>query len=305
MSLKNFAGAVLGPVLLGLIVTSVIAACGDDDEKEAAAKAQAAAVDSFTNDYCEIVQECCNRVLTLPKDVPACKKRITDLDPMMLKDEKARSACLAQLRKVAPASDFCSEFGNLEQPACPDVHRKALTGAKKPGDTCAADAECAPSFDGVVACKGVCQVTKRGKEGDGPCVATIDGDVETRLEGDASGADAFVCFLRDELLCDPVAKKCSKPIAVGGECTDNGSCVRTAYCDGDTKKCTTRRANGNSCQEGECQGQCVEGFCKASSGEGGPCTGNPLCTAGLVCAGGKCAKPPQDPRLEASCVDTK
>lgn len=297
-----------GPAaLLGVSIFTMLVACSSDEEekREAALKAEAAAKESFVSDYCEIVSDCCNKVLSLPKDDPDCKSRVTNLDPKMLADAQARTDCLAQLRKVTPLTDFCTEFGNLEQPACPDAHRKALTGSKKPGDSCTADAECAPSFEGVVACKGVCQVTKRGKDGDGPCVATVDGDVETRVEGDASGPDVFVCFLRDELTCDPSTKKCIAPIAVGGACEESAACIRTAYCDADTKKCTTRKANGNSCQEGECQGQCTDGFCKAASAEGGDCKDSTVCAKGLACTGGKCTKPPQDARLEAACVEKK
>ncbi len=293
-------------LLAVLIVTALVACSSEEEEKrEAAAKSEAAAKDSFISDYCEIVSDCCNKVLSLPKDDPDCKTRVASLDPKMLADAQARADCLAQLRKVAPLTDFCSEFGNLEQPACPDPRRQALTGSKKPGETCAAEAECAPSFEGVVACKGVCQVTKRGKDADGPCIATMDGDVETRLEGDASGANVFVCFLRDELVCDPTSKKCIKPIAVGGECTDSAACIPTAYCDSKAKKCATRKANGSSCEEGQCQGQCVDGFCKAASSEGGSCKDNTTCVSGLACSGGKCTKPGQDARLEAACVPKK
>jgi hypothetical protein len=290
--------------LSGVLVMGVVVACGKSDEeqqKEAAEKTEAAATDQFASDYCEAVVDCCNRVLSLPKDVPACKTRIAEIDPMMLNDAKARNDCLTQLRKVTPLNDFCTAFGNLDQNACPDVRRKDLTGAKKAGDACADVKECAPSFEGVVACRGVCQVTKRGKEGDGPCVATV-GDVESNVEGDASGAEVFKCFLRDELLCDPTAKKCAKPIAVGGACADTGACIGTAYCDTDTKKCTARRANGSSCQQGECQGACVEGFCVAPAKEGAECNPTVFCATGLSCLSGKCSKPAQDARLAASCV---
>jgi hypothetical protein len=290
---------------LGLVLTAAIGACGsaEEDKKEAAENAEAAAKESFLSDYCAIVSECCNRVLSVPKSDPTCKKRIADVDPKMLADAKARTDCLAQLRKVTGQSDFCTEFGNFEQPACPDARRKELAGSKKPGEACAAPAECAPSFEGVVTCKGVCQVTKRGKEGDGPCVATVDGDVETRLKGDASGPDAFVCFLRDELVCDPSSKKCIKPIASNGKCSDTAACVPTAYCNDETKTCTTRKSSGSSCSgDDECQGECVDGFCETSSKEGGKCASNGGCGKDLACSGGKCVKPQQDVRLAAACV---
>lgn len=298
-----------GRALLGLVVAAIVVACGSEEEerREAAAKAEAEAKEAFLSDYCEIISECCNRVLTLPKDDPTCKQRVVRLDPYMVDDAQARTDCLAQLRRVTALSDFCTDFGNLDVPACPDARRKALgapaAGAKKPGDACAADVECAPSFEGVVACKGVCQVTKRGGEGDGPCVATVDGDVETRLDGEASGAEAFVCFLRDELVCDPAEKKCIKPIEIGGACSDSGACVRTAFCDASTAKCATRKASGNSCKEGECQGDCVDGFCTAPVAEGGSCPDDAVCADGLACAAGKCTKPPANVRLEAVCVE--
>lgn len=293
---------------LALVATGVVIACSSDEDSGAAA--EAAAQDSFLNDYCEIVNECCNQILAQPKDVPTCKKRIGDLDPAMIKDAKARTTCLSQLRAVAAKTDFCSEFGNHDQGACPDVSRKTLTGAKKPGDACAADAECAPSFDGPVACKGVCQVTKRGKEGDGPCVMTVDRDIAVKAKDDAQGNTAVVCYLaQDSLLCDPASKKCAKPLAVDGACTDSFQCVRTAFCDPASKKCTTKKANGNSCDAAldQCQGHCEGGFCKANAKEGEACKDATFCVSGeglpqLDCIGGKCAKPPAaDARLAASC----
>lgn len=297
-----------GHALLGLLVAAVVAACTSEEEekREAAARAEAEAKEAFLADYCEITSECCNRVLSLPKDDPTCKQRVVRLDPSMVDDAQARTDCLAQLRRVAALTDFCTDFGNLDLSACPDARRKELAASaasgKKLGDACAADVECAPSFEGVVACNGVCQVTKRGKDGDGPCVATVDGDVETRLEGDVSGGEAFVCFLRDELVCDPAGKKCIKPVAIGGACSDSGACVRSAFCDGG-EKCATRKASGSSCKEGECQGDCVDGFCTAPAAEGASCSSNAACGEGLACVSGKCTKPAANVRLEAVCVE--
>src|SRR5262245_55540268 len=94
---------ILGFVGIGLIIgSSSSTACksSEEQQKEDAANAEAAAQDSFTNDYCEIVLECCNHVFAQPKDTASCKKRIGDLDSAMLHDPKARTDCLAQLRKV-------------------------------------------------------------------------------------------------------------------------------------------------------------------------------------------------------------
>lgn len=302
MSFRTLRGAA---ALVGVVTMAAIVACSSEEEekREAARAAEEAAKSAFLDDYCAIVEGCCGRAFNRARDIPGCKARATALDPKMLADAAARADCLTQLRAAAPAADFCSDFGNIDQPACPGTSRKALTGSKKVGDACAETAECAPSFEGIVACEGVCQLTRRGKEGDGPCVATIEATLETRLEGDAPGPEVFECFVRDGLVCDPGSTKCMRPIALGGACASSASCERVAYCDAGTKKCATRKANGSSCQEGQCQGRCVEGFCAPASPEGGDCADRTMCEGSLACVDGTCTKAPEDAHREAVCID--
>jgi hypothetical protein len=290
--------------VLGVFIALVAACAGTNDDANSPENVEAAAKDTFIADYCAITLECCNKVLSLPKDEATCRKRVATLDPAMLANAQARTDCLAQLRRQVPLADFCTEFGNLDQPSCPDLRRKELIGKKAIGEGCATTAECAPSFLGTVACKSVCQVTKRGKEGEGPCVATIDGDSETRLKGDVTGSEIYNCYLRDELVCDPTEKKCIKPVTSSGECTDSTECVVGFYCNEDTELCEIRRSNGSACDDDEqCQGTCEEGFCESSPEEGGRCATTAGCDEGLVCSAGKCAPALPDSRLDGACVD--
>lgn len=264
-------------LLYPLGVAALVLACGEEETDDGSAAAR----EAFTKDFCEIVAPCCGSVLALAPDAAACHKRVQELDPAAIGDEKARADCLAQLRRVAALPEFCAEFGNLEQPACPDARRKLTAGAKKPGEPCAADAECAPSFEGPVACKTVCQLTKRGKEGDGPCAATVEGDVDKPLDKAPAGASAFVCFLRDGLHCDPDTTKCERPREIGADCTTHDSCVRASFCDETTKRCVTRKGSGSSCTEdAECPttAHCDAGFCSADTADdGAACERNEVC----------------------------
>jgi hypothetical protein len=296
-----------GKIILGLMGAGVLGifACSSDAPDDSAQKAQ----DKFVSDFCDVLVDptkvCCQKGLNLTSDKTVCVKAVVEVEPAMLKDEAARTACLAQLKAASPLADFCTDFGNLDLPACPDLRRKLLTGTKKAGEPCATDIECAPDYGGPVACKGVCQVTKRGKEGDGPCVATVEASkVVKKQKADAEGASAIVCYMRDTLSCDEATKKCIKPKELGGDCTDHDSCIRTAYCDDTTKKCTVRRPRGASCStDRQCQAplNCDATFCRDDVAEGAACERAEQCATDICGDGKKCEKVGIDTRLEAVC----
>ncbi len=294
-------------VLLSLGVTTLVAACGGDEAKEAAqAKQQqeTAAQDTFLDTYCQIILKCCNVVLSLPKtDIAGCKTRLAQVDPVMLKEPAARDACLAQARAATPLTNFCEDFERMDIPACPDPRRAALVGTKKVGEGCASAAECAPAFDGVVTCAGTCSVRKRGQEGDGPCDVTIDGDVVTSLAESATGDQTYECFLSgDGLQCDPDSKKCVTPLVAKSVCTDSGQCAPGLFCDSEEKKCFAHLAKDNVCTaDDECSGHCEEGFCAVKSKAGQPCKTNAYCVEGFACVDGSCQAPGADVRLAATC----
>jgi hypothetical protein len=300
MTLRSLTGPAAHLSFVALLVAACANSTSDDDS---GGGAEVAAKEAFLTDYCAIISECCSKELSVPKDDLACKKRIPLLDPKMVGDAQARTACLEQLRKVTASNDFCSDFGNFDQPACPDARRKELLGAKKQGEPCATIGDCAPSFEGVVSCDSVCQVTKRGKEGDGPCVATVDGGAETRLKGETKGPELFICHLRDELVCDSTSKKCIKPVTSEGKCKDSDECIAGFYCNKDTDACAVRRSNGNACDDDEqCQGKCIDGYCESSPEEGGRCATSAGCDDGLACLAGKCTTTLPDNRLSGACV---
>lgn len=287
-----------------LVFTTITAACSEEEEDP-----DVAAQNQFLSDYCEIIKPCCPLIAgSVPSTAEACAKRIREIDPQIVKDVRARTDCLAQLRNLTPKSDFCQDFGNLEQPACPDIRRKLLTGAKKPGEACTTDAECAPSYDGFVTCKTVCQVTKRGKEGDGPCVLTVDGQIERPLKDAASGAEAFVCYTRDGFYCDSDAKKCQKPLANGSDCARDEQCEKTSFCDPNTNKCANRKSLNNACSiDSQCArtAHCEESFCVEDTlDEGADCDKDELCKTDF-CSNGKCVKALPDVRLTNACVDAQ
>jgi len=300
-----------GKIILGRMGAGflTVVACSSDRPDDSAQKAEEKFVSKFVSDFCDALVDptkvCCQTGLNLTSDKTVCQKAVLEVEPAMLKDEPARTACLAQLRAASPLTDFCTDFGNIDLPACPDLRRKLLTGKKKAGEPCATDLECAPDYTGPVACKVVCQVTKRGKEGDGPCVATVEASkVVKKQKGDAEGATAFSCYMRDSLSCDAATKKCIKPKDIGGDCTDHDSCVRTAYCDDTTKKCTIRRPRGTSCgADRQCQAptNCDETFCREDVAEGAACDRAEVCATDICGESKKCEKVGIDSRLESFC----
>jgi hypothetical protein len=287
-----------------LSLAGIIVACSEEKEDP-----DLAAQADFVKTYCQIIVPCCQSALNLPPGQEACEKRVRETDSVVVKDQRARTDCIAQLRNLTPKNDFCTEFGNLEQPACPDIRRKVSTGAKKPGEPCATNAECAPSFDGPVTCNTVCQVSKRGKEGDGPCTMTIEGDIQRPLkDAPAPGASSFICYATDKIYCDSEEKKCVKPLALAAACTRDEQCEKTAYCDPNTNKCANRKAVGNACTiDAQCArtAHCKDTFCVADDlDEGADCEKDELCKTDF-CSGGKCVKALPDARLTVACVDTK
>lgn len=284
-------------VLLG--VSAFVVACAGDEEEADPAKA---AQDAFVADYCEIIKNCCANTLNQPEDGPGCRTRIAALDPAMVKDEKARNDCMIQIRAVTSQADFCTDFGSMNIPACPDLRRRANVGTLKIGEVCAADAECAPSFEGTIACSGVCQLTRRGKEGEGPCRLTIEGDLETKVNDKVDGPSAVSCYVKDGLYCDPDSKKCIRPKPVDSDCSEHSDCVPTAYCHPETEKCTIRLGGDNACTEDfQCQGLCKDKFCTSALEEGEKCDVNEECVTRL-CEGGRCKRPTANTRLSQSCV---
>lgn len=287
------------------LVSFVGIACAQEAEDDSFARR-----DAFVSDFCEIVSGCCERTFgaIVTKDV--CVQNTLVFDSAATEDDKARTDCIAQLQAAVAKHQgaFCAKYGRSEIPACPDIRRAENVGAAKPGEPCAKAGDCAPSFDGPVQCNnGGCQVLRRGKVDDLPCVATDEGGVEKAVGGIVPGPNAFVCFVsEDNVYCDATTRKCTTPKPVGSTCEKHEECVRTAYCNETSKKCQVRKPTDQSCNESaECQERyyCEKevGFCRDDAKEGEVCDVNEQCITGS-CSAGKCAPATsKDPRLEPVC----
>jgi hypothetical protein len=192
-------------------------------------------------------------------------------------------------------------------------------GAKNPGEACTQDQDCASSTEGKVACATsyssggaqtkVCQVQIKGKAGDAPCVATIDGDISYLTSSSTTPpSKGYTCDLADHLYCDtsgvssnpPDAgqppPKCTAQQDVGGPCTSSygHECVKTAYCDYAQHKCMARVATGGDCSASSsscapgnnCDGTSKK--CVAQLANGATCTAAAQCLSGQ-CVNGACA----------------
>lgn len=298
-------------------VTLAVVACSSSEEeaKEAAAKTEAQEQETFLDTYCQIILPCCNRILKGNlSDIAGCKTRLRALDPVTIASKDARTACIAQAKIANALPGFCPDFQHAKTPACPDGHRKALVGTKKVGEVCAKVEECAPNFEGTIACTaGVCQLRKRGAEGDGPCDRTIDGDVVIATANPAQGGAAFDCYRKATEKTDVVLQcdqsqdppTCARPLEERAKCTDSVQCLKTHFCSTDDAevRCFPKLPKDQKCAvDSECKGLCADnGFCTDAVPENGECKVTENCADGFECVTGVCTKPGPDARLAASC----
>ena len=183
-------------------------------------------------------------------------------------------------------------------------------GAKALGEPCEEDEECASVPGAKAECYkttkfvdggsqdiSYCQAIRVGKEGDSPCLQTIDGnttffssssdekilegfscDVAAGLHCASSGngpssckrilADGEACTFSDRCLESSTCSegKCTPKAAVGAPCTGFGSCAKGGYCDTNTSVCAAQKADGAACEFSE---ECTGGSCNNGTCEKG------------------------------------
>jgi hypothetical protein len=269
----------------------------------------ASSASAFAQQFCDVVAPCCMKA-GLRTDGVQCRALIGAYGAHY--DATAGEACLRDLRAAATRADFC--MGGLSTPTCTSV-LAASGGTAKPGDTCNKTDDCAPSSAGAVRCQSLyvgqpqmkiakCQVQVVGKEGDGPCAGTQDGNLTSfASSGNAKDvpAMAYLCRTSDGLFCDPDQMKCTKMQAEGGPCSSSSfssqyACVKTATCDTTRKTCVARKAVGTPCTGTTFSSDCVAGaycdttakVCKATAAAGTACMADRECTSGN-CLNSKCA----------------
>lgn len=289
---------------------------------------------AFVAEYCGLFAPCCDRA-GLRQDQQRCEASFANVSAATNYDSEKGTACLAELRA---ARDFCDYAADSPgAPSCRAVFKQV--GIKQLGQTCSNAHDCAPSPEGWVKCVSTfqsgaqtrtCQLQIAGKEGDGPCVATVDENGPTLSSYGATDSGAppvprgFTCNVNDGLRCDDTAKKCVRLSDVGGPCKrllSDDECPKNAYCsyatgpgaDWDAYECVARLALGAACDTkgGTGVDPCDESaFCDPSAGkcvpravDGAPCTSSGACSTRL-CVNGLCTKVVR-PDLRPVCGDKK
>jgi hypothetical protein len=257
--------------------------------------------DKFADSFCAEVAKCCDQ-LGYTDHGKMCNNLMSFAVMGGSYDSKAGDACLAEIKAQAAAGTFCSGAGPSKN--C-DAVFPPKSGNKKPGETCEFDSDCASSSQGEAGCNmtmvgsdwvGKCQVRMPGKAGDTPCLGTQDGDMFSSL-GSTDGADGpaqgYVCNVADGVICK--SGSCVALASEGTSCGSTGDCVRTAFCDYKTDKCTARLAAGAVCT-GSDSAECMDGYycpsgspkqCTAQLAQGASCTDSDMCQSGN-CSGGVC-----------------
>ena len=293
---------------LALVAVGVLAgACSSSSDNSAAAQ-------EWVAKYCDLLMPCCTKY-GLASDGRQCRSLFGSLTVGY--DATAGDACLREMRAAQANPDFCGGGGgNKLAPSCEKVFPRSSGGTKKPGDACSTDSECATSAQGRVSCASktetggartsVCQVAIAGKEGDGPCSGTVDGNVTfgSGYSPSPPPSQTFVCEVKDGVDCpstlsstDP-PPKCVRIGEIGSPCTSSfgsNSCVKAAYCDSADKTCKARIAVGEACFK--FSSDCAIGAycddttlkCTPAVAEGAACTTSEQCLS-RNCDNKKCAK---------------
>ena len=223
--------------------------------------------EKFADSFCGEVVKCCAQA-SLPSNGNLCHLVMSSGSY----NSQAGNACLAEMKSEVAAGTFCTTLGS---PACDSVSGGGSSGSKKPGETCNVDGDCAPSSDGKVACASLyvnsafiheCQVQVPGKVADTPCAGTQDGDTFLWATDVTEIAPrAIVCNTADGVQCK--SGVCAALAAVGASCGSTFECVRSAFCDSGTGKCSLRVVVGNACPSGD-DDQCLDGnYCASGTNQ--------------------------------------
>jgi len=264
-----------------------------------------ATLETFIAEYCTVLAPCCDKA-GLPTNGAQCRALFTNSAAQAGAYDPAKgAACLEEYKAAAKQPDFCtnSALSNSTQ-SCGDVFEGA--GTKQPGEACEEDNECIRSSKGEVECEHywvgsaearLCQVRMVGKEGDKPCVGTVDGNLTMgTLSSDKPPSEGYLCNRANGVYCDGDGKAgCLKIQTTGGVCTGSASCDPVSYCDYSKKQCLARVAVGATCdtfdQNCEKTANCdsTSKKCVAKLAEGAACTSSAACVTDS-CVNGKCAK---------------
>jgi hypothetical protein len=263
-------------------------------------------VGDYENQYCALMMPCC-AAGQLATDGVMCHQLISAAAASGggAFDAAAGTRCLASMRQAGAA--LCG--GSSSDPVCQLVFPHP-PGTLPPGATCSSDTQCAPPASGKAVCyptfdtttgapTSVCAIELTGQAGDGPCLATLEGNLSATLWQPTDGplpATGYTCDRGAGLVCTS-AKTCIPLRSIGDACGGSIECADGAYCDVVTQVCTVRGAVGAPCTT---DGACVDAaYCDLQTGcasrlaLGAPCTPTgPRCPASAACTSGTCQASP-------------
>jgi len=245
----------------------------------------------MSNLFCGLAFSCCTQLeqSVIFRDFGSTPKTVTECKPLVQKefdsyvfsglnagvtagrlkyDGAAARACMDQMQGQCSA---LMQEAPLAGPGCETVFK----GLVPNGGDCAADIECAtPGYICPIAQNaqsGKCQAPP--KEGQ-PCANFLC--EEGLICGNVNNTPTCVKLLADGAACsisfecasgNCSASKCaSAQRKIGDACSFSIECDQS-YCDSQTNKCTTPKADGAACNDpGECQsGQCDQSTMKCAT----------------------------------------
>lgn len=256
---------------------------------------------AFVDEFCNAIGQCCARV-NKPANPAQCKQLLDQLAGQLEYDGAKGTQCLASVRSRQGSPAFCDDV--TPDDSCNGVFREkgASGGTKQLGEACEKDGDCVSSPEGKVDCtyagaNKFCQVSiEFGREGDGPCSYTKDGNTSTSETSGSAGSEAgttnppraYVCNVADGLYCQN-GQACTKIGAPGQPCsTSNYSsfqCGKNGFCDYKSKTCIERLGVGGDCSTSsnicreDTRCDTTSRKCVAKLADGQPCESSLDCTS--------------------------
>lgn len=266
-------------------------------------------IDQYVAAHCAMTSYCCSEN-SRQYDAEGCQQRGLAVYSSRLTDASydraTAQACLdllAQARAYDEAhcpSDSGSPFNTAESNPCSALikYGDGLSGTSMVGGPCLEQSDCAPSNKGEVTCqvwydasnnepekKGICQLTRPGAVGEGPCVDSIPPVAElVSCVGSTCDSNKNACVASQTGGCSSSSEcgssmRCLSgtcaPLAAEGEQCVWGECQKGLFCDVLAVKCVPQRAGGSFCAGPE--------ECKSSICEMGECGGEDDWALGLAC----------------------
>jgi hypothetical protein len=268
----------------------------------------ASSASGFGQQFCQLLEPCCASA-GLSTSGTLCEAFIQAVASKGTYNASAGQACINALQAASKATDFCTNLGG-NVPQCNDVLGSG--GNAGPGQPCNSSDDCAKAKGGSAICyaetnfvdggttsTSTCVQTQTGMAGQGPCVATIQGDATYFVLGAGNPpATGYTCDVADGVYCSSGTQNCAALLATGQPCTGNLQCATSDYCGfsqmgGQT--CQSRVPVGSSCANGGTGSCAANAYCDTSSftcqaqlGTGAACSTSQQC-ASDDCNNGKCS----------------